>query len=199
MCPPLLALIPAAISTLSLSGAAAGGAGAALGGLSAGSIGAASAGLGAISAISSYVGGISAHDAAKKAANLNYSQKLGAINQSNVQLSQEQSEDTASGAIKQAQSFGRIAASASSLGLGASTMTPFLNAALAGDARNTAVDLLNITGKRNELGNERYSAALERKSAIDAVPRPGISSLFLGLGKSALEGASTFAQVGGKF
>lgn len=195
MCPPLLALIPAAISSLSLAGAATGAAAAATPGI----IGAASAGLGAISAVASYAGGISAHDAAKKAANLNYSQKLGAINQSNVQLSQEQSEDTASGAIKQAQSFGRIAASASSLGLGASTMTPFLNAALAGDARNTAVDLLNITGKRNELGNERYSAALERKSAIDAVPRPGISSLFLGLGKSALEGASTFAQVGGKF
>ena len=199
MCPPLLALIPAVVSVLGTAGAGIGAAATAVTGLSAGTLGGITAGIGAVQAVASFAGGMSAHEQAVTAANVDYHAKMGAINAQNVQLSQEQSENTETGAIKMAQSFGRIAASATTLGLGKSTLAPYISGAQGGDARNTDIENLNIEGKRNQLGSDLYGAALQRKSTIDQTPSPGILSLVLGLGKAGLEGATTYANAGGKF
>lgn len=215
MCPPLLALIPAAFAavggaTATAAGAAGIGAGAAAGAsaaavsssglaLTAGNIALVSSAISAAGATASFIGQQQQARAAKQAANENFSAKVGAVNSQALQLSQEASEDSVTGSIKMAQDFGRIAASASTLGLGKSTLAPFLGDTLAGDARDVGVAQLNIRGRRAALGDDLYGAQLARQSAIAGTPAPSPYSLALNIGKSGLDAGSLYGQVGGKF
>lgn len=206
MCPPLLlAAVPAITSALGTLGIGAGAAAlpaaasTAFGFGSAAGIANLSGALGAVSTITGFIGQTQAAAAAKKAANLNFANKTTALTQENTQLSARESEDHVSAAIKSAQTFGRISASAAAMGLGNSTLSPYLDAAEGSVSRDSAIEDLNTNSKRVELGSEATGARLERDSTIAAHPSPSPVSLALGLGKDAFGAASLFSQLGGKF
>lgn len=213
MCPPLLlAAVPAVLAAVGSTGAAATlglGTAAAAGTLAAGStsfaLGSAaglanlSGALSAIGTITSFVGESQAAAANKKAANQNFAAKTNALNTQNTQLSEQESEDHVSNAIKSAQQYGRISATAASLGMGQSTLSPYLAAAQGNVARGQAIEDINTNSKRQNIQAEQTGAELERQSTINSKPSPSPLNLALGLGKDVFSAGSLFGQLGGKF
>lgn len=208
MCPPLLiaglaAAAPTLAGTLGLGAAA--GAGTLAAGSTAFGLGSAAGianlagGLGAISTITNFIGQNQVARANELAANRNFANKTEALNNQNTQLSEQSSEDHVSNAIKSAQQFGRISATAAALGMGQSTLSPYLNAAQGAVGRDMAIEDTNTNAKRQNLVASGTGAELERQSTINSKPRGTALGLALGLGKDALGAANLFGSVGGKF
>lgn len=183
MCAPLLALAPAALS--------------AVGGAS--GVGAITAGLGAASSLMGFFGAQSARSAAIKSANLNFAAKDEQAQRENVQLSGQQTEQSLTDAVSYAQSFGRIATSASALGLGQATTHQMISANAAGYNRTLGIQDRNFGTKRQNIQSELEGASLQRSSAIASAPKANLGSLALGLAGNALSGLTTYAALGGKF
>lgn len=156
-------------------------------------------GLNVISTIVGFIGEQQNAAAAKKAANLNYASTTDALGRQNDELSAMSSEDHVTAAIREAQSFGRISALGSSLGLGTSSLTPAMGAQQASIARGLAIDDMNVNSKRNNIQASATGAMRTRDSDIAAHPSPGYLSLALNLGKAATGGANAYAEAGGKF
>lgn len=159
----------------------------------------ANAGLGMVGNVVNYFAVQSAHHAAVQAANLNYNMKSQQVDQANVQLSQQQSENAVTNAVKYAQGFGRIATSASALGLGRSSTGQLLNANSAGYNRTTGIMDRNYDARRTSLQTELTGATIQRSTEISNAPHTNLGMLALGLAKSAAGGAADYAAMGGKF
>lgn len=149
--------------------------------------------------ITSFIGAQQAYSANRQAANLNFANKTNALNAENTQLSEQSSEDHVSNAIKSAQQYGRIASTAASLGLGLSTLSPYLGAAQANVGRTQAIEDLNTSAKRQNIVAQQTGAEQERVSTIISKAKPNLLNLALNLGTDAVGGTATFAQTGGKF
>lgn len=183
MCAPLLALAPLALS--------------AVGGAS--GVAAISAGVGALSTITGYLGTQAAHHSAVQAASLNYAAADEKAQRQNVVDSARTSEDNLSDAVAFAQSQGRIAASASTLGLGQYSLSGALNANAASYNRRIGISDTNAANERGNIQADLEGAALQRNSAIANAPKANLGSLALGLAGNALQGISTYGALGGKF
>lgn len=182
MCAPLLAAIPAIAAAVSPS-----------------AIGAATAGVGALGSIAGFFGAQSAHHAAVQSANLNYAAEDQKAQLENSQLSSQQSEGALTDAVAEAQAQGRIAASASSLGLGVYSSHALFSEAAAGYNRTIGINDANYSNQRAGIQTDLEGASLRRSSAIAAAPRANLGTLALGLAGNVLQGASVFAAAGGKF
>lgn len=184
MCAPLLlAAAPAALS--------------ALGGAS--GVGMATAGLGAVSSIMGFFGQQAARSAAIKSANLNFAAKDEQAQRENAQLSEQQTEQSLTDAVSYAQSFGRIATSASAQGLGQYSSHQLISANAAGYNRTLGIKDKNYDNKRLGIATDLEGAHMQRSSAIAAAPKANLGSLAMSLAGNALQGVSTFAALGGKF
>lgn len=160
---------------------------------------ASSAGLNVIGNFVNYFAIQSAHHAAVQAANLNYNMKAQQVEQQNVQLSQAQSEQSVTNAVKLAQNFGHIATSASALGLGSSSTQQMLNANRAGFNRTVGITDRNFDARRTALQTDLTGATIQRSTEISNAPHTNLGMLALGVAKSAVGGASDYAAMGGKF
>lgn len=190
MCLPLLALALPALGSI----------GAALG-TSAGAIAGISTALSIGSSVASFVGGQAAAHNEIVSANRNYAAKFNQTQIEGSQVDQAQSEEDLTNAVKAAQSFGSIAASASSLGIGRTSLQQVLSADATGAGRNFAITQANYTAKREGVNTELYGAQLERQSQVEAARanRPSGLSLALGIAGAVAGGASQYMQLGGKF
>lgn len=156
------------------------------------------AALSAVSTVVGFIGQQQQAGAAKTAANLNYASTTDALGRQNDELSAMSSEDHVTAAIREAQSFGRISALGSSLGLGTSSLTPAMGSAQAGIARNLAIEDMNVNSRRNNIQASATGALRTRDSDIAAHPSPGYLGLALGLGKDALGGYNSYIEAGNK-
>lgn len=163
------------------------------------SLGVASTALGIGSAVSEYTGGQAAYKANKQQANLQFANTSNTISTQANQLSQQESDNALKTAILSAQTEGRIANSAADRGVGGSSLVQAINAGMFGIGVNASNDSQNITNERQQLSENLSGAGITRQSQINSVTRPNDLSLLLGIGKAGLQGASTFAGVGGKF
>lgn len=141
----------------------------------------------------------SAHHAAVQAANLNYNMKAQAVGQKNVQLGEQETEANLTNAVRTAQGFGRIAASASSLGLGAFSTRQLVGNNAAGSNRSLGITTRNAAQARTALQTELTGASIQRSTEISNAPHTNLGMLALSLTKSAVGGATTYADLGGKF
>lgn len=146
-----------------------------------------------------YFGIQSAHHAAVQAANLNYNEKSAQADQQNVQLSEQETETNLSDAVKQAQGFGRIATSASALGLGAFSTHQLLSDNAAAYNRSIGITERNADQSRANLQTELTGASIQRSTEISNAPHTNLGMLALSLGKSAAAGATSYADLGGRF
>lgn len=184
MCAPLLlAAIPAAIS--------------AVGGAS--GVAAITTGVGALSSVMGFFGAQQAHHAAAVAADRNYAAADEKAQREGVLTSAQATETNLSDAVTYAQSFGRIATSAASLGLGQYSVSGALNANAAAGNRKIGIEDTNAATKRTQIQTDLEGASLQRSSALANAPRANLGSLALSLAGNALQGASTYASLGGKF
>lgn len=135
----------------------------------------------------------------RRAANVNFSQRTEAIDAQRVQLDQAMSEDVFERAIAQASAQGRIAASASDMGMGAQGLQQQRQVSSFEAGREFSIAAVNDRNQREQLQREMRGAETERVSQINQVKPPSTLSLLLGIGKAAVQGASTYSSLGGKF
>lgn len=162
-------------------------------------LGGAQAGLGIIGNVMNYFSIQSAHHAAVQAANLNYNMKSQQVDQQNVQIGQQETEQNLTDAVKQAQTFGRIATSASALGLGQYSSRQLVGDEAAGYNRHLGLNTRNALQARQNLQTELTGASIQRSTEISNAPHTNLGVLALSIGKSAVGGASTYADLGGKY
>lgn len=148
-----------------------------------------------------FIGGQQAHHDEVQAANLNYAQKFNADQAEGAQVNAQQSESNLSDSVKAAQSFGTIAASASSLGLGTYSLSNLFGSDATAAQRTQAITDANYAGKRNAIATDLQGAALQRNSEIRAAnaSKPGLVSLALGVQKAVTDTASQALALGAKF
>lgn len=184
MCAPLLlAAVPAMMT--------------AMGGAS--GVAAISGGIGALGSIATFLGTQSAHHAAVQTANLNYAAKDEQTQRENVQTSQQQTEQNLTDAVKQAQTFGQVATSASALGLGQFSSNQLLTTSAVAYNRTLGINAANYDNKRANIQTELQGASLKRSSDIAAAPKANLGTLALSLAGNALSSVSTYGALGGKF
>lgn len=156
-------------------------------------------GASAAKTVMGFIGQQQAASANKKAANLNYNLKVEQASRQNAQLSEQQTQTALTDAVTIAQNFGRIATSASSLGLGRTTAHRLLGVAATGANRALAANEANYANKRVDLQTELTGASIQRSSQIASVPSPTYGELALNLIGDAADTASNYAALGGKF
>lgn len=156
------------------------------------SIGIATFALGSAQAVTSHIGQNQAYKANEKAANLNYAREQEAIGRQAVLVDKEQSETAFDTAIATAQAEGDIAVSASERGLGASSISQQLNAAMFGIGRQATMEDANFSTQRQNLAESRTDAELKRQSQINSKQKSGALSLVLGIGSAGLQGANAY-------
>lgn len=161
-------------------------------------MGAADATLGVAKDIMGFVGQQQAYHDNRIAANLQYANTSNIIGQQAEQTNVKQSQDTVSNIIDAAQRFGRIASSATSIGLGAGTVGAARSAGEVISNRRQGVIDFNSNSERLQLGNEQQGANLKRTSQINSVPKANILGLGLDIAGSAMGGAQTYYAAGGK-
>lgn len=157
------------------------------------------AGMSMIGNVVNYFAIQSAHHAAVQAANLNFNMKAEQADKQNVQIGQQETEQNLTDAVKQAQSFGRIAVTASALGLGDYSTRQLTAATYAAHNRNLGINTRNADQARGNLQTELTGASIQRSTEISNAPHTNLGQLALSLGKSAAGGATTYADLGGKF
>jgi len=158
----------------------------------------ASAGLGVISNVVNYFAIQSAHHATVQAANLNYNMKAQAVDQKNVQLGEQETEANLTNAVRTAQGFGRIAVSATALGLGQYSTRQLIGNNAAGSNRSLGITTRNADQARTGFQTELTGASIQRSSEIANAPHTNLGMLALGIGKSLVGGAADYAALGGK-
>lgn len=146
-----------------------------------------------------YSGQQKAYDANVTAANMNFANQNQTINTEKAQLDAKLGERHFDEAITQAKSEGQVVNSASASGLAPSSLVHALNASDFGLARTSSVENINDANARQQLMNEQQGARIDWQSQINKVAQPNPLSLILGIGGSVAGGASTYAQLGGKF
>lgn len=154
--------------------------------------------VGVASSVGQYEGQKDLRHSTVLAANEQYAQTYNAVEAEAGQTNVQQSEADVTNAATAAQRFGRIAASASSIGLGATTGGSLETAAGVTSAREKAITDINATFQRQQEGNELEGANLRRTSTINSVPAPNGLTLLTSLGGSLLQGASSYYAAGGK-
>lgn len=154
--------------------------------------------LGVVQAGMDFVGGQQAYHANRIAANTQYASTYNTAQQQAGQTNVKQSQDTVSNVIDAAQRFGRIAAGASSIGLGAGTVGAAVNASGVLTGRRQGAISFNANSERNQIGNEVQGANLRRTSQINSVQKPSLLGLMVGIGKAATSGGNTYYASGGK-
>lgn len=164
-----------------------------------GAIGGAQAGLGIIGNVMNFLSIQSAHHAAVQAANLNFNQKSAQVDRENVQLGEQQTENNLTDAVKYAQNFGRIASSASELGLGAYSTRQLIGNNAAGFNRTLGINDRNAANARTNLQSQLTGASIQRSTEISNAPHTNLGVLALSIGKTVVGSASTYADLGGKF
>lgn len=141
----------------------------------------------------------SAHHAAVQAANLNFNMKQQQADRENVQIGEQQTENNLTDAVKYAQNFGRIASSASALGLGVYSTRQLIGNNAAGFNRTLGINDRNADNARANLQTQLTGASIQRSTEISNAPHTNLGMLALSIGKSVTGGATTYADLGGKF
>ncbi len=145
-----------------------------------------------------FMGQNAAYAANERAANEQYAATSNAVSQQAEQVNAKQSEDTLTNAVAAAQGYGRIAASATTMGAGPSSAGNAMNAEGVTAGRRQGITDLNANNARMQLGQELKGADLRRVSTINSVQPGNIASLALGIAGSAMGGGRTYYASGGK-
>lgn len=135
---------------------------------------------------------------ARTAANLSYAQGQNELGQRNVQIDAQQSENTVQALINAAAERGAISASASDMGMSASTTKRLENAAANEAGRGLSIQDLNSDNQRLQSANLSIGQNIERDSTVRANKGPGLASLALGIAGDAVGAAGTYSKLGGK-
>lgn len=163
------------------------------------SIGVATAAVGAASSGLSFAGANRAADDARHGANLTYASTYNATERRRVQQEAQYSEDTVSNIIEATAARGRIAASASSMGLDQASTTQATNAADFAAGRSQSILDLNAQSAAGDIEQARQGANIERTNRLKANPDQSPLVLALGIAKAGLSGAGAYSSAGGKF
>lgn len=157
----------------------------------------ASMALGIAQSAMSFVGQQQAYSQNREAANIQYANTWNAEQQKAGQVNQKQSEDKLSNVIDFAQHFGRIAASATTMGVGSGTLGAVQSSAGVESNRKAGIIDLNARNERGQIGTELQAANLRRTATINSVAKPNLLSLGLSIGGDVLGAGSTYRATGG--
>jgi hypothetical protein len=156
-------------------------------------------GAGVAKSIMGFIGTQAAHHVAVQTANLNYAAKDEQTQRENALVSGQQANTNLTDAVAQAQSMGRIATSAASLGLGQYSSHQLLAADATAYNRRMGIEDANYDNKRANIQTELEGASLTRSSAIAQAPKANLGTLALSLAGNAADAATTYGSLGGKF
>lgn len=162
-----------------------------------GALAAGQAAVGIASAVAGHIGQKQAYKANREAAQYNFANRFNASETQRVQMDQERSEKAFDTAIAAVQAQGRIAASASEMGLSAGAAQQGFNSEMFGLGRQASVDDANDANQRVQLANERRGADIARISQINSVSKPSALGLVLGIGKAVVDAGTSYKQMGG--
>lgn len=154
--------------------------------------------LGVTKDIMSFVGQQQAYHDNRIAANLQFANTSNVVAQQAEQTNVKQSQDTISNIIDSAQRFGRIAASASTIGVGAGTVGAAVSASQVLNNRRQGAINFNANSERLQQGTELTAANLRRTSQINSVKKANIVSLGLDIAGDAVGAQSTYYASGGQ-
>lgn len=163
------------------------------------SLAAAGSAVSAGSSIFGFLGQNAAAKANEQAANLGYANAWNQGQQEAHQIDQQQSVNTVNAIIEQRSRQGQISASASAFGQGAESTAGEEVATNVQASRQIGVAAENAQNQRLQVSNQLQSADLARRSQIMQVQPESPLSLVLGIAQSGIQGANTFAGVGGRF
>lgn len=142
------------------------------------------------SAVMSYMGQNAASKANQQAANLNAANQYTVREQGRAENDQKSAEERLNLAVESAQNFGRIAQSASTLNLGASTTQQAMNASSVATGRAMAQGDQSFMFGRSQYANDIYGDQLQKASQINSVPKGNPVALALGIAGGAAGGYS---------
>lgn len=151
------------------------------------------------SAIMSFQGQRAAKKANDQAANMTYANTYNELGNRNIQIDQQQSENSVEAAINQHVLQGRISASAGAMGLTGGTTKSLEVSAANQVGRALSLERLTSENQRIQQGTEYNAAGIRRVSQINSVAKPSIAKLGFDLAKSGLQGANAYSDAGGKF
>lgn len=154
----------------------------------------AGASVGATSDLLGFYGQKQAKSANDTAANMNYFDRMSALQAQGVQQDAADSERAVDEAILQAQEGGRIAVTASEF-LGSASQARLRNASAAELSRSSAVEDLNSQNARAQRGRDMKGAAVERTAAINKVQKPSAAALALKLTGRGLSAAGDYKSM----
>lgn len=159
----------------------------------------ATAAVGVASAVSQYQGQKEAYSDNKEAANLGYAANENVAAQKGMQISQEQSQNTLQAAIARAKAEGRVSASASSFGGTYTTAARDVAGVDFQVGQQLGVANINTQNQRLALADQETSNWYDRQNQINSVAKASPAQLGIGIASAALQGASTYKSLGGRF
>lgn len=135
---------------------------------------------------------------ARANANAEFRSEFEALGRRSTEIEQAQSEERFDLAIQAQREQGRIAAAGASAGLSATSLGQQLRVATFEEGRSVAASERQNEFDQRQIQVDADAAASRQQSILDANRGPNPLNLLLGIGSSALGGASTFANAGGR-
>ncbi len=154
--------------------------------------------LGVGGTVASYQGQRAQAAAARDAANANYRATFEALQARSREVSESQSEGSFDRAIEAARTQGLIAAKGSEQGLSATSLGAQIQTSAFESGRAQSLTARQAQLQQNQIGREIENANQAKVSELNANRGPSFASLLLGIGGAGLQGATTYAGLGGR-